>query len=69
MDKQRNYFKIYDHEGIKSYFKTNLTYEEIEKLKIDFEQNHQEFYNNDFIKFLKDKDASTEEIEVQAIYY
>ncbi|MBN8547034.1 MAG: hypothetical protein J0L60_12960 [Ignavibacteria bacterium] len=69
MDKQRNYFKIYDDEGIKSYFKTNLTYEEIEKLKIDFEQNHQEFYNNDFIKFLKDKDASTEEIEVQAIYY
>ncbi|MCA0389538.1 MAG: hypothetical protein LCH52_13700 [Bacteroidetes bacterium] len=69
MDKQRNYFKIYDDEGIKSYFKTNLTYEEIEKLKTDFEQNHQEFYNNDFIKFLKDKDASTEEIEVQAIYY
>ena len=69
MDKQRNYFKIYDDEGIKSYFKTNLTYEEIERLKLDFEQNHQEYYNNDFIKFLKDKDASTEEIEVQAIYY
>ncbi|GAB1350781.1 hypothetical protein MASR1M107_29960 [Ignavibacteriales bacterium] len=69
MDKQRNYFKIYDDEGIKSYFKTNLTYEEIEKLKLDFEQNHQEYYNNDFIKFIKDKDASTEEIEVQAIYY
>ncbi len=69
MEKQRNYFKIYDDEGIKSYFKTNLTYQEIEDLKKDFEQNHSEYYNNDFIKFLKEKDSSTEEIEVQAIYY
>lgn len=30
MNNQRNYFKIYDDEGVKSYFKTNLSYEEIE---------------------------------------
>ncbi|MBK7867952.1 MAG: hypothetical protein IPJ75_13800 [Ignavibacteriales bacterium] len=69
MTNQRNYFKIYDDEGIKSYFKTNLTYEEIEALKKDFEENHQEFYNNDFIKFIKENDPSAEEIEVHAIYY
>lgn len=69
MNNQRNYFKIYDDEGIKSYFKTNLGYEEIEALKKDFEENHQEFYNNDFIKFIKEKDPSAEEIEVHAIYY
>ena len=56
MNNQRNYFKIYDDEGVKSYFKTNLSYEEIEALKKDFEDNHQEYYNNDFIKFIKEND-------------
>lgn len=69
MNNQRNYFKIYDDEGVKSYFKTNLSYEEIGALKKDFEDNHQEYYNNDFIKFIKENDPSAEEIEVHAIYY
>ena len=69
MNNQRNYFKIYDDEGVKSYFKTNLSNEEIEALKKDFEDNHQEYYNNDFIKFIKENDPSAEEIEVHAIYY
>ena len=69
MNNQRNYFKIYDDEGVKSDFKTHLSYEEIEALKKDFEDNHQEYYNNDFIKFIKENDPSAEEIEVHAIYY
>ncbi|MCK6604739.1 MAG: hypothetical protein HUU43_05185 [Ignavibacteriaceae bacterium] len=68
-ENKRFYYKIYDDEGVKSYFKCNLPNDEVKKLIKEFEKDHQEYYNNDFLKFLKEHDPATEEIDVCAIYY
>ena len=69
MEKKIYYYRAYDDKEEKSYFKCSYDHASIEKLLNDFEQTHQEYYNFDFVKFLKEKDPEAELIEITSIYY
>ncbi len=69
MDKKIYYYRIYDDKEQKSYFKCTKEPKEVKMLLKEFEATHQEYYNFDFLKFLKEKNSEAELIEIHNIYY
>jgi len=69
MEKKIYYYRAYDDQEEKSYFKCSFDHAAIETLLKDFEQTHQAYYNYDFVNFLKEKDTDAELIEITNIYY
>jgi len=67
--KKVNYFRIYDDQEEKNYFKTILTRKRIEKLIKDYEKKHQEYINKEFIDFIKKYDETAEFIKIENVYY
>lgn len=63
------YYRIFDDKEELNFFKSSLDYNKIAGLVKEFENSHQEYYNRDFILFLKERDKEAEIIEVTNIYY
>ena len=63
------YYRIFDDKEELNFFKSSLKYKELAELMSEFEKTHSEYYNNDFIKYLKENDKDAEIIEVTNIYY
>jgi hypothetical protein len=68
-DKQIFYYKIFDDKERLNYMKSSLPHKELENLLKEYEQNHQKYFNPEFIQFLREKDAEAELIEVSDISY
>lgn len=66
---KRNYFRIYDDNEEKNYFKTILTRKRVEKLIKDFEKKNERYINSEFITYLKKYDADAEMIKIETISY
>ncbi|MHC1737355.1 MAG: hypothetical protein AB9882_05045 [Ignavibacteriaceae bacterium] len=67
--KTENYFRIYDDNEEKNYFKTVLTRKRVEKLIKDFEKKNERYINSEFITYLKKYDADAEMIKIETISY
>ncbi|TAK51064.1 MAG: hypothetical protein EPO24_16140 [Bacteroidetes bacterium] len=63
------YYRIYDDKEQVNYIRTVVEQKKIRQLLQDFEKVHQEYYNSEFIHFLKEKDPQAELIEVMTITY
>ncbi len=63
------YYRIFDDKEELNFFKSSLEYAAIADLLKEYEKNHSEYVNKEFIKFLKEKDKNAEIIEVTNIYY
>ncbi len=63
------YYRIYDDKEEVNYIRTAVKQETIRQLLKEFESVHQEYYNSEFIHFLKEKDPDAEIIEVTTITY
>lgn len=68
-EKKIYYYRIYDDNEQKSYFKCSYNKIEIRKLLKEFEQTHETYFNNDFVKYLQEKDTEAELIELHNLYY
>jgi len=66
---KRNYFRIYDDNEEKNYFKTVLTRKRVEKLIKDFEKEQERYINTEFITYLKKYDPDAEIIKIETISY
>lgn len=63
------YYGIYDDKEQFNYFKSTLEEAAIRKLLKKFEKTHQEYYNHEFMKVLKERDPKGEFIDVTTITY
>jgi hypothetical protein len=63
------YYRIFDDKEELNFFKSSLEYHKIAELMKEFEASHSEYYNGDFIAFLKARDTEAEIIDVTNIYY
>jgi len=63
------YYRIYDDKEQLNFLKSSLKQERIRELLKEYEKNHQEYYNTEFVKFLKEHDSDAELIEVISISY
>lgn len=64
-----HYYRIYDDHEELNFFKSSYTDKEIENLLKEFECQRKEYYNLDFVDFLKKKDIDAELIEVHNVSY
>ena len=65
----KNYYRIYDDKEEENFFKSKLDHQQIKVLLKEFESSHQEYYNNDFFSFVKERDPDAALIKVQSLYY
>jgi hypothetical protein len=65
----KNYYRIYDDKEEENFFKSKLDHKKIKELLKEFESSHQEYYNNDFFSFVKERDPDAALIKVQSLYY
>ena len=65
----KNYYRIYDDKEEENFFKSKLDHQKIKELLKEFEGSHQEYYNNDFFSFVKERDPDAAMIRVQSLYY
>lgn len=65
----KNYYRIYDDKEEENFFKSKLDHQKIKELLKEFESSHQEYYNNDFFSFVKERDPDAAMIRVQSLYY
>ncbi len=63
------YYRIFDDKDELNFFKSSFEYEKIVELMQQYEKEHQEYLNCEFIDFLKKRDSEAEIIEVTNIYY
>lgn len=63
------YYKIYDDKEELNFLKSSLEQGRIRDLLKEYEKNRQEYFNNEFVDFLKDFDPTAELIEVINITY
>ena len=63
------FLKIFDDKEELNFFKSSLEYNKIAELMKKFEASHSEYYNRDFLVFLKTHDTEAEIIDVTNIYY
>ena len=63
------YYRIYDDKEQINYLKSTFEEKKIRKILNKYEKKHQNYYNNEFIKFLKNYDPKAEIIEVVSITY
>ena len=63
------YYKIYDDKEQFNYIKSTFEEKAIRKLLKKFEKTHQEYYNSELLKLLKEYDPKAELIDVNTIAY
>ncbi len=63
------YYRIFDDREKKNYIKSGLDHHRITELLKDYEKIHQEYFNDEFVKFIKKYDPHAEMIEITKIYY
>jgi hypothetical protein len=63
------YYRIYDDKEELNFIKSSLEQKRIRELVEEYEKDRQEYYNNEFVEFLKDFDPAAELIEVINITY
>jgi len=67
--KNMYYYRIYDDKEQLNFIKSSIEQQRVRKLLKEYENVHQEYYNTDFVKFLKEHDPDAELIEVINISY
>ena len=65
----KHYFRIYYDKEEEIFFKSKLDTPRLKELLKEYETSHQEYYNNDFFKFVKEHDSDAALIKVQSLYY
>jgi len=68
-DKKYFYYRIYDDKEEKTYFKCTLEHAKIVQLLQEYEKTHEEYFNSDFVVFIKQQDPEAEMIEMHNIFY
>ncbi len=63
------YYRIYDDKEQFNYIRSTFQEKKIRSLLKKFEKTHQEYYNTEFIDFLKKQDPKAELIDVAPISY
>ncbi|MBX2990033.1 MAG: hypothetical protein KF749_02580 [Bacteroidetes bacterium] len=63
------YYRIYDDKEQFNYIRSTFQEKKIRTLLKKFEKTHQEYYNSEFIDFLKKQDPKAELIDVAPISY
>ena len=63
------YYKIYDDKEQFNFIKSTLMESRIRELLKSFETSHQQYYNNEFLNYLKEYYTMAQIIEVNTITY
>ena len=63
------YYRIYDDKEELNFIKSSLEEHEVRELLKNYEVEHQEYVNADFITFLREHDSVAELIDVTTISY
>lgn len=63
------YYRIYDDKEQLNFLKSTLEQKEIRELLKEYEKEHQEYYNTEFVELLKHVDPKAELIDVINITY
>ena len=63
------YYRIFDDNEELDFLKSTLEYEKIRDLMKEFEKNNSEYFNRNFVDFLRVQDPDADIIEVTNIYY
>jgi len=63
------YYRIYDDKEQLNFIKSTLEQKKIRELLKDYEKEHQEYINTEFVEFLHHVDPKAELIEVINITY
>jgi hypothetical protein len=63
------YYRIYDDKEELNFLKSSLEQQKIRDLLKEFEKTHEEYFNTEFVVFLKNFDPDAELIEVINITY
>ncbi len=63
------YYRIYDDKEQFNYIKSCFEQKKIRSMLKKYETNHQEYYNSEFVKFLKQYDRRAELINVLTVTY
>lgn len=66
---QYHYYRIYDDREQFNYIKSSFEEKRIRSMLKKFEKKHQQYYNAEFVTFLKEFDQRAELIEVINITY
>jgi hypothetical protein len=69
MDKKIYYYRLFDDNEELDFLKSSLGYEKIRELLTEYESKHNEYFNKEFVEFMKKQDPEAEIIEVTNIYY
>ncbi len=63
------YYRIYDDKEELNFFKSSLNDKKIKEYITEFEKERKQYFNLDFLEFLKQRDVDAEIIEVHNISY
>jgi len=63
------YYRIFDDKDELNFFKSSLPYEKVNEYMRQYEKEHQEYDNKEFVNYLNKFDKDAEFIEVTNIYY
>ena len=68
-DNKLFYYRIFDDKEKLNYLKSSLSHDEVEKWLKKYENEHQKYFNPEFINFLSKHDPEAEIIEISDISY
>lgn len=63
------YYRIYDDSEQFNYIRSTFPEKKIRSMLKKYEKVHQQYYNEEFVKFLKQNDPKAELIDVVSISY
>lgn len=63
------YYRIFDDKDETVFIRTNIDYNNIKCILAEFEKNHDEYLNEEFMAFLKKHDNDAEIFDVINLYY
>jgi hypothetical protein len=63
------YYRIYDDQEQFNYIRTTFQEKKIRTMLKKYEKSHQDYYNSEFVVFLKKFDGKAELIDVTSISY
>jgi len=64
-----HYYRIYDDHEEMSFFKSSFNEKTVREHLVAFEKDHKQYFNSDFVAFLKTKDKDAETIEIHNLTY
>jgi hypothetical protein len=64
-----HYYRIYDDHEELNFFKSSFDDKKIAEQLREFERERKQFFNMDFVEFLKKRDIDAEVIEVHSLSY